>query len=64
MPIKTIRKGASKKAKVRHAKKVAHEFRHGRTFARTARKFGTARARKQLVAVMLRASRQSRRRRR
>jgi hypothetical protein len=64
MPIRTIRKGASKRAKRAHATKVAHEFRHGKTFARTARKFGTARARKQLIAVMLRASRQSRRKKR
>lgn len=30
-----------------------HEFRHGRTFAKTEEKFGKARAEKQLQAVVL-----------
>lgn len=30
-----------------------HEFRHGKTFKRTAKKFGRAKARKQMIAAVL-----------
>jgi hypothetical protein len=42
-------KGKSKKA----ARARFHEFRHGKTYVKTARKYGKAVARKQLVAVGL-----------
>lgn len=32
-----------------------HELRHGKTFKRTARKFGKAKARKQMLAIALKA---------
>lgn len=64
MPVKTIRKGASKRAKQKHASKVISEFSHGSTFKRTARKFGKARARKQAIAVGMKAGRLSRRKKR
>ena len=35
-----------------------HELRHGKTFARTRRKFGKRRARKQMVAIALKAQRE------
>ena len=63
MPVKTIRKGASKKARRAHASRVISEFSHGRTFTKTARKFGKARARKQAIAVGLKSGRLSRRKR-
>jgi hypothetical protein len=44
-----LAKGSSKKA----VKARFHEFRHGKTYAKTARKFGKATARKQLIAVGL-----------
>jgi hypothetical protein len=61
MPVRTIRKGASKKAKRAHASKTISEFSHGKTFKKTARKFGKAKARAQAVAVGLRSARLSRR---
>jgi hypothetical protein len=64
MPVRTIRRGASKRAKRAHGTKVMHELRHGAQYRRTARKFGTARARKQMVAIMLKATRQRRRKKR
>ena len=64
MPVKTIRKGASKKAKQKHASKVISEFSHGSTFKKTARKYGKAKARKQAIAVGLKAGRLSRRKKR
>ena len=42
-------KGKSKKA----VKARFHEFRHGKTYKKTLRKFGKARAQKQLQAVAL-----------
>jgi hypothetical protein len=30
-----------------------HDFRHGKTFRRTARKFGPGRARKQMIAAVM-----------
>jgi hypothetical protein len=44
-----LAKGKSKKA----TKQRFHEFRHGKTFAKTAKKFGKKRALKQLQAVAL-----------
>lgn len=64
MPVKTIRKGASKKAKRAHASRVISEFSHGSTFKKTARKFGKARARAQAIAVGLRSARLSKRKKR
>ena len=42
-------KGSSRKVEEQNF----HEFRHGKTFAHTASKFGKARAEAQLVAVVL-----------
>lgn len=64
MPVRTIRKGASKRAKRAHGAKVMHELRHGAQYRRTARKHGKATARRQMIAIMLKATRQSRRKRR
>ena len=64
MPVKTIRKGASAKAKRKHASRVISEFSHGSTFKKTARKYGKAKARKQAIAVGLKAGRLSRRKKR
>jgi hypothetical protein len=36
-----------------------HDFRHGRTFAHTAKKFGKKRAQKQMVAAVLNEQRHS-----
>ena len=44
-----LAKGKSKKA----TKARFHDFRHGKTYAKTAKKFGKARANKQLQAVAL-----------
>ena len=44
-----LAKGKSKKA----VNARFHEFRHGKTYAKTARKYGKARANKQLEAVAL-----------
>ena len=46
MPLK---KGKSKKA----IKSSFHELRHGKQFAKMARKYGKKRARKQMVAIVL-----------
>lgn len=43
---------------------VAHDFKHGKTYARTRGKYGKRRANKQLVAVMLRHQREKKGRRR
>lgn len=40
-------------------RKNFHEFRHGNTFKRTARKFGKKRALKQMQAVVLSKARES-----
>ena len=64
MPVRTIRKGASRKAKRKHASRAISEFSHGRTFKKTARKYGKARARKQAIAVGMKAGRLSRRKKR
>ncbi len=52
MPIKTIRKGAGKKAKQQHVGKVMHELKHS----------GTKRPRRQMIAIAMRSARLSRRR--
>jgi hypothetical protein len=44
-----LAKGSSKKA----VNARFHEFRHGKTYAKTERKYGKATARKQLIAVSL-----------
>lgn len=44
-----MRKSASKKATAENF----HEFRHGKTFKRTAGKFGKKKARKQMIAAVL-----------
>jgi hypothetical protein len=64
MPLKKARKGASKKARQKLASKNISEFSHGSTFARTKRKFGAAKARKQAIAVGLATAGLSRRRKR
>jgi hypothetical protein len=46
MPLK---KGRSKKT----MDKNFHELRHGKQYAKTSRKFGKARARKQMIAIVL-----------
>jgi hypothetical protein len=48
-----LAKGKSKKA----TKARFHEFRHGKTYAKTARKYGKAKANKQLQAVALQGRR-------
>jgi hypothetical protein len=48
-----LAKGKSKKAK----KARFHEFRHGKTYAKTARKYGKGKANKQLQAVALQGRR-------
>jgi hypothetical protein len=48
-------KGRSRKIQ----KKNFHEFRHGKTFKRTAKKFGKKRALKQMQAVVLNQARKS-----
>ena len=40
-------------ASTRAKEKNFHEFRHGKTFARTAKKFGKKKAEKQMVAAVL-----------
>lgn len=40
-----------------------HEFRHGKTFKRTAAKFGKGKARKQMIAAVLANKRKSAKRR-
>jgi hypothetical protein len=62
MPIRKVRKGASAKTKRAHASKTISEFSHGKTFAKTKRKFGAAKARKQAIAVGLASAGLSRRR--
>lgn len=51
-------KGKSKAAKRRNF----HEFRHGRTFQRTARKFGKKRALRQMAAAVLSKAREGKKR--
>jgi len=50
-----MRKSASKAA----TEKNFDEFRHGRTFSKTERKFGVQKARKQMVAAVLSNKRKS-----
>jgi hypothetical protein len=40
-----------------------HDFRHGKTFSKTAKKRGVKKARKQMIAAVLRNKRESGRRR-
>lgn len=44
-----LHKGSSKKVMSENF----HELRHGKTYARTARKFGKNRARKQMIAIAM-----------
>lgn len=62
MPVTKIRKGASAKAKRAHASKTIREVSRGKTFAHTKHKFGAARARKQAIAIGLKAAGLSRKR--
>ena len=62
MPLRTARKGSSTKARRKLASKNISEFAHGKTFAKTQRKFGAAKARKQAIAVGLRTAGLSRKR--
>ena len=64
MPVRTIRKGASKRAKQKHASKTIRELHTGSTYAHTARKFGKKRAQKQAVAIAMKAARIRRRKKR
>ena len=64
MPVRTIRKGASAKAKRKHASRTISEFSHGSTFKKTARKYGKARAQRQAIAVAIKAARIRRRKKR
>lgn len=50
-----LRKGKSKKTREANF----HELRHGKTFQRTAKKFGKKRAQKQMVAIELSNERKS-----
>lgn len=52
MPMK---KGTSKRV----TEENFHEFRHGKTFKRTAAKHGTEKARKQMIAAVLENKRKS-----
>lgn len=55
-----LRRGKSRKT----MRKNFHELRHGKTFARTKRKFGAKRARAQMIAIVLKKAGKSRKRRR
>jgi len=52
MPLKKGKSKATRKANF-------HELRHGKTLARTARKFGKGLARKQMIAIELKNERKS-----
>jgi len=56
MPLQKVSKRAKKAVKVAASKANFHELRHGKTFARTLRKFGRTTARKQMVAISLQTS--------
>lgn len=56
MPVPRIRKGASKKAKRAHASKVISEVSDSKPVEHTRRKFGAAKARKQAIAIGLKAA--------
>jgi hypothetical protein len=64
MPLRKISKKARVSKKTRRAAASANirEFSKGRTFARTKRKFGAVKARKQAIAAGLRAAGLSRKR--
>ena len=63
MPLRKARKGSSKKTRQRVASANIREMHHGATFARTARKFGKAKAHRQAIAAGLSAMRGRARRR-
>jgi hypothetical protein len=62
MPLARAGRKATKKVKRAIAAKNFHELRHGKTFARTRRKFGVARARQQMTAIVLKSVGANRRR--
>jgi hypothetical protein len=62
MPLRKASKHASAKTKRKVASANIREFSHGKTFAKTKRKFGAARARKQAIAVGMRSAGLSRKR--
>lgn len=62
MPLKRARKGSSKRTRQKIASANIREMHHGKTFARTARKFGTAKAHRQAIAAGLSAMRRRPRR--
>jgi hypothetical protein len=64
MPLRRAPKGASRKTRAKIASANIREMHHGKTFARTARKFGKARAHKQAIAAGLSAMRRRGKRRR
>jgi hypothetical protein len=64
MPLKRARKGSSKRTRAKIASANIREMHHGATFARTARKFGKAKAHKQAIAAGLAAMRRRGKRKR
>ena len=56
MPLTKVSKKAPKKVKRAAASANIREFRKGKTFARTARKFGMTTAKKQAIAVGLKVA--------
>jgi hypothetical protein len=64
MPLKRAPKGSSKKTRNKIASANIREMHHGKTFARTARKFGKAKAHRQALAAGLAAMRRRRKRKR
>ena len=64
MPLRRAPKGASKKRRAKIASANIREFHHGKTFARTARKFGKAKAHRQAIAAGLAAMRRRGKRKR
>ena len=56
MPLRKVGKKAPKKAKKAALKANFHDLRHGKTFARTLKKFGRAKARSQMQAIALQTS--------
>lgn len=61
MPVKS--KARTKKGKRKAMKRIIKEFKKGKTFKHTQRKFGTARAKKQAIAIALKATGRSKKRR-
>lgn len=64
MPLRKAPKSAKKTTKQRVASANIREFHTGKTYARTARKYGKAAANRQAIAVGLRAAGISRKKKR